>query len=92
MLGEKKRFYILAQQISGNRAFMYALACMYALCFKIGKCWAYKKAQLVVLGWDEVRFKVIYIFTRLYNYTFFIHPAFFTFVRYDKVLESKEVK
>ena len=34
MLGEK-RFYILVQQILGNRACMYALACIYALCFKI---------------------------------------------------------
>ena len=41
------------------------------------------------MGWDKVRFKV---FTRLYNFTFFIHPASFTLVRYDKVLEIKEVK
>ena len=35
MLGEKKRFYILTQQISRNRACMYALASMYALCCNI---------------------------------------------------------
>ena len=34
MLGEK-RSCILVQEILGNRASMYALACMYALCFKI---------------------------------------------------------
>ena len=35
MPGEKRRFYILAQQISGNRACMYALAGIYALWFKM---------------------------------------------------------
>ena len=86
MLGEKKRFYILAQQISGNRVCIYALVCMYALCFKIlGNSklfWGYKKAHLGVLGLDKVRFKALHFF----------HPASFTLVCCDKVLESKEVK
>ena len=52
--------------------------------------WGYKKAQFGMLGWDKVRFKVLH-FLRFYNFTFFIHPASFTLVRYDKVLESKKV-
>ena len=92
MLDEKKRFYIIAQQISGNRACIYALDFGNSNIRKTLSCSGdTKKSQLGGLGWDKVRFKVLDFF-KLHILTFFIHPASFTLVRYDKVLESKEAK
>ena len=77
IFSEKKS---LAQQISGNRACMYPLACMYALCFKLlGKLQAVlaiQKAQLGALGWDKVRFKFLHFYTcKILHFSFTLLPS-----------------
>ena len=84
MPGERKRFYILPQQISENRAWIYALDFGHE---NIRKTLRYKKLNLVGC---VVQSKVYD--PTFYKCKYFTHPASFTLVRYDKVFESKEAK
>ena len=76
MLGEKERFYIFAQQISGNRACIYVSDFGHK-CYNIRKTLSSsggtQKIQVGGLGWDKGRFKVLYITNR--NISFTLPPS-----------------
>ena len=76
MLGEKERFYIFAQQISGNRACI-NVSDFGHKCYNIRKTLSSsggtQKIQVGGLGWDKGRFKVLYITNR--NISFTLPPS-----------------
>ena len=91
MLGDKKRFYILAQLISGNRTCIYASNFGHQNTWKTLSCSGYKNTQLGSLGWDKVMFKVLY-FTNS-NISFTLPPWLkYTMIKFLRVRKLNEFR
>ena len=76
MLGEKERFYILGQKISGNRAcvMLQILGTCYKISLENSKLfWRYIETQIGELGWEKGRFKLLHFTNTTISFT--LHPS-----------------